>query len=51
MFIGSGIESLGRGWVVGDEEGILLTAVHQKLLMLTLKVSSPLKARTQHVAA
>ena len=45
VIIGPGIESLGRGRVVGDEDRHPPAAVREELLMFTLKVLSPLHGR------
>ena len=47
VLISSGVEGLGRGRVVGDEDRQPPTAAHEELLMLTLKVLSPLHVRRE----
>jgi hypothetical protein len=45
LFIGPGVEGLGGGRVVGDEERQPPAAIREELLVLTLKVLSPLHGR------
>lgn len=47
MLISPGVEGLGRGRVVGDEDRQPPTAAHEELLMLILKVLSPLHVRRE----
>ena len=47
VLISPGVEGLGRGRVVSDEDRQPPTAAHEELLMLTLKVLSPLHVRRE----